>query len=109
MAEVARRAGVSVSTVSHVINRTRFVSPEKAKLINDAIAAMGYQPNELARSPCHRPCPRRYSVHGPPGGHWPVCGPSDRSGARNARRPSMMVAKSPGAVTTRSRVRKARH
>ena len=50
MAEVARRAGVSVSTVSHVINRTRFVSPEKAQLINDAIAAMGYQPNELARS-----------------------------------------------------------
>jgi len=50
MAEVARRAGVSVSTVSHVINRTRFVSPEKARLINDAIAAMGYQPNELARS-----------------------------------------------------------
>jgi len=50
MAEVARRAGVSVSTVSHVINRTRFVSPEKARLINDAIATMGYQPNELARS-----------------------------------------------------------
>jgi DNA-binding LacI/PurR family transcriptional regulator len=50
MAEVARRAGVSVSTVSHVVNHTRFVSPEKAKLINDAIAAMGYQPNELARS-----------------------------------------------------------
>lgn len=50
MAEVARRAGVSVSTVSHVINRTRFVSPEKARLINDAIAAMEYQPNELARS-----------------------------------------------------------
>ena len=50
MAEVARCAGVSVSTVSHVVNRTRFVSPEKAKLINDAIAAMGYQPNELARS-----------------------------------------------------------
>jgi len=50
MAEVARRAGVSVSTVSHVVNRTRFVSPEKARVINDAIAAMGYQPNELARS-----------------------------------------------------------
>src|SRR5882757_295976 len=50
MAEVARRAGVSISTVSHVVNRTRFVSPEKARLINDAIAAMGYQPNELARS-----------------------------------------------------------
>ena len=50
MAEVARRAGVSVSTVSHVINRTRFVSPAKARVVNDAIAAMGYQPNELARS-----------------------------------------------------------
>ncbi|MER9686569.1 MULTISPECIES: LacI family DNA-binding transcriptional regulator [unclassified Mesorhizobium] len=50
MAEVARRAGVSVSTVSHVVNNTRFVSLEKARLINDAIAAMGYQPNELARS-----------------------------------------------------------
>ena len=50
MAEVARRAGVSVSTVSHVINRTRFVSPEKERLINDAIATMGYQTNELARS-----------------------------------------------------------
>ena len=50
MAEVARRAGVSVSTVSHVVNNTRFVSLEKATLINDAIAAMGYQPNELARS-----------------------------------------------------------
>ncbi|WP_292542461.1 LacI family DNA-binding transcriptional regulator, partial [Mesorhizobium sp.] len=50
MAEVARRAGVSVSTVSHVVNGTRFVSPEKARLINEAIAAMGYQPNELARS-----------------------------------------------------------
>ena len=50
MAEVARRAGVSVSTVSHVVNNTRFVSLEKAKLINDAIAVMGYQPNELARS-----------------------------------------------------------
>ncbi|TIT86477.1 MAG: LacI family transcriptional regulator, partial [Mesorhizobium sp.] len=50
MAEVARRAGVSVSTVSHVVNGTRFVSPEKARLINDAIATMGYQPNELARA-----------------------------------------------------------
>ena len=27
MAEVARRAGVSVSTVSHVVNRTRFGNP----------------------------------------------------------------------------------
>ena len=50
MAEVARRAGVSVSTVSHVVNRTRFVSPEKAKIVESTIALMGYQPNGLARS-----------------------------------------------------------
>ncbi|MER9835126.1 LacI family transcriptional regulator [Mesorhizobium sp. M0145] len=50
MVEVARRAGVSVSTVSHVINRTRFVSPAKSRAINEAIALLGYQPNGLARS-----------------------------------------------------------
>lgn len=50
LAEVARTAGVSVSTVSHVVNGTRYVSPGKAKLVNDAIAAVGYFPNTLARS-----------------------------------------------------------
>ena len=48
--EVARRAGVSVSTVSHVVNGTRNVSPATAQLVNDAIAAVGYFPNTLARS-----------------------------------------------------------
>ena len=47
---VARRARVSTSTVSHVINGTRLVSPEKTALVNEAIAATGYQPNALARS-----------------------------------------------------------
>src|SRR6266404_1888283 len=50
IAEVARAAGVSVSTVSHVVNRTRYVSPDTAKLVNDAIAKIGYLPNTLARS-----------------------------------------------------------
>jgi LacI family transcriptional regulator len=50
LVEVARTAGVSVSTVSHVVNGTRYVSPGKAKLVNDAIAAVGYLPNTLARS-----------------------------------------------------------
>ena len=50
IAEVARTAGVSVSTVSHVVNGTRYVSPDTAKLVNDAIAATGYLPNALARS-----------------------------------------------------------
>lgn len=50
ISDVARRAGVSTSTVSHVINGTRLVSPEKIALVNEAIAATGYQPNALARS-----------------------------------------------------------
>ena len=48
--EVARLAGVSVSTVSHVVNRTRRVSPATAELVNEAIAHVGYLPNTLARS-----------------------------------------------------------
>ena len=50
LAEVARTAGVSVSTVSHVVNGTRYVSAGKAKLVKDAISAVGYFPNTLARS-----------------------------------------------------------
>jgi LacI family transcriptional regulator len=48
--DVARRAGVSVSTVSHVVNGTRTVRPDTARLVEDAIAATGYTPNSIARS-----------------------------------------------------------
>ena len=48
--DVARRAGVSVSTVSHVVNRTRTVSPGTARLVEQAIAATGYTPNSIAQS-----------------------------------------------------------
>ncbi|MDR3438136.1 LacI family DNA-binding transcriptional regulator [Telmatospirillum sp.] len=48
--DVARRAGVSVSTVSHVVNATRTVSPETTRLVAEAIAATGYTPNSIARS-----------------------------------------------------------
>src|SRR5450432_3784847 len=48
--DVARRAGVSVSTVSHVVNRTRHVNADTAKLVEDAIALVGFRPNALARS-----------------------------------------------------------
>ena len=47
---VAKAAGVSVSTVSHVLNKTRYVSPEKVKLVMDTVEAIGYIPNALARS-----------------------------------------------------------
>jgi LacI family transcriptional regulator len=48
--DVARVAGVSLSTVSHVLNGTRFVSPETEKIVRDAIAQTGYTPNTLARA-----------------------------------------------------------
>jgi LacI family transcriptional regulator len=48
--DVADRAGVSMSTVSHVINATRFVSEEKRQRVLDAMGALHYRPNSLARS-----------------------------------------------------------
>ena len=48
--DVARKAGVSVSTVSHVVNETRRVAPETKRLVEAAIANVGYQTNTLARS-----------------------------------------------------------
>jgi LacI family transcriptional regulator len=50
MADVAKRAGVSVSTVSHVLNKTRAVAPETMRAVEEAIAEVGFTPNILARS-----------------------------------------------------------
>ncbi len=50
IADVAREAGVSVSTVSHVVNGTRRVAPATAKAVQAVIDAVGYRPNVLARS-----------------------------------------------------------
>ena len=50
IADVAQRAGVSISTVSHVVNRTRFVAPETTRRVLEAIDVIGYTPNTLARS-----------------------------------------------------------
>lgn len=50
MADVARVAGVSVSTVSHVINGTRFVKEETRRLVLAAIRQTGYVHNTVARS-----------------------------------------------------------
>ena len=51
--EVAIRAGVSVSTVSHVINRTRFVADETVARVERAVAELGYSPNRAARALAH--------------------------------------------------------
>jgi LacI family transcriptional regulator len=48
--DVAVRAGVSFTTVSHVINNTRNVSPDVRARVEQAIAELGYRPNRVARS-----------------------------------------------------------
>jgi LacI family transcriptional regulator len=48
--EVAGRAGVSPTTVSHVVNATRFVSHEIRTRVKEAMAELGYHPNAVARS-----------------------------------------------------------
>ncbi|KAB0569110.1 LacI family transcriptional regulator [Pseudomonas palleroniana] len=50
MDDVASRAGVSTSTVSHVLNGTRKVSPVTVQAVQRAIEELGYIPNTLARS-----------------------------------------------------------
>lgn len=47
--EVALRAGVSVATVSYVINGTKKVTPEVHKRVMEAVEALNYRPNLLAR------------------------------------------------------------
>lgn len=49
MREVAERAGVSVTTVSHVLNKTRFVSPETRKRVVQAIRELRFYKDAHAR------------------------------------------------------------
>jgi len=57
--DVAARAGVSATTVSHVLNETRRVEPETIDRVQRAIAELGYRPNSVARSMRHG---RTYTV-----------------------------------------------
>ncbi|WP_242640294.1 MULTISPECIES: LacI family DNA-binding transcriptional regulator [Rhodococcus] len=50
MDDVARIAGVSVSTVSHVLNGTRNVNPTTRQRVDAAIVEIGYRRNVVARS-----------------------------------------------------------
>jgi len=43
--DIVKDAGVSISTVSHVINKTRYVSPELVKRVEDALRQAGTPPN----------------------------------------------------------------
>ena len=50
MKQVAQRAGVSISTVSHVINNTRVVSDDVRQRVLGIIDEMRYMPSAVARS-----------------------------------------------------------
>tara|TARA_Y100001956_G_scaffold80293_1_gene95203 strand:+ start:1463 stop:2470 length:1008 start_codon:yes stop_codon:yes gene_type:complete len=50
MKDIAKLAGVSTSTVSHVINKSRFVSEEISERVNNAAKQLNYTPSALARS-----------------------------------------------------------
>src|SRR5438552_1653878 len=50
MADVAEHANVSVSTVSHVLNRTRKVNLDTERAVSRAVRELGYVHNTLARS-----------------------------------------------------------
>src|SRR5437879_3706401 len=47
--DVARIAGVSTATVSHVINKTRRVSPATTARVQNAIAQLNFVPNPIGR------------------------------------------------------------
>jgi len=50
LADVAKAAGVSVPTVSRVLNDSKYVAPELAERVHDAVRELGYRPNSAARS-----------------------------------------------------------
>ena len=49
MHDVAKLAGVSIKTVSNVINDYQYLKPETRKRVQDAIDHLGYRPNLSAR------------------------------------------------------------
>ena len=48
--DVANRAGVSKSTVSHVLNKTRAVEEATRQKVLSAVEELGYRPSQVARS-----------------------------------------------------------
>ena len=47
--DVAKLAGVSSTTVSHVLNNTRFVTDELKMKVMRAVEELGYSPDATAR------------------------------------------------------------
>jgi LacI family transcriptional regulator len=49
MKDVAERCGVSETTVSHVVNHTRYVAPETRRKVLETIRDLGFYTNARAR------------------------------------------------------------
>jgi ribose transport system substrate-binding protein len=47
--DIAKMAGVSAATVSHVVNKTRYVSPELVKRVEDSINSLEFPPNFVVK------------------------------------------------------------
>lgn len=62
--DVANLAGVSIATVSNVINNSKHVTAETRERVEQAIARTGYVPNQAARLLARH----RKSVKGKPDG-----------------------------------------
>lgn len=48
--DVSHRAGVSIKTVSRVINNEKYVKPATRAKVEEAMAALGFQPSQAARA-----------------------------------------------------------
>ena len=48
--DVAAETGLTVSTVSRVLNNRGYISDKTRKKVYDAMAKLNYTPNEVARS-----------------------------------------------------------
>ena len=71
--DVAERAGVSIKTVSRVINNERHVSAETRARVRKAVADLGFEANELARGMRSQTQERSWTIgqlYGDPGGTY---------------------------------------
>lgn len=48
--DVAKKAGVSISTVSNVLNKSKYVSPDLVMRVEKAVEELSYEVNPIARS-----------------------------------------------------------
>ena len=48
--DIARELGISISTISRVVNNKKYVNPKTRKIVLDGLKKFNYMPNQVARS-----------------------------------------------------------